>query len=64
LPGFVYESERCSQGIDHLSGTFIKTGQRSRFSMGSGEQPDAREADRKARDASWGRLREITAKFK
>jgi len=32
--------------------------------MRSGEQPDAKEADKKARDASWVRLKEITAKFK
>jgi hypothetical protein len=31
LPGFVYESERYSQGIDHLRGTVINTGQRPRF---------------------------------
>jgi carboxymethylenebutenolidase len=32
--------------------------------MRSGEQPDAREADRKARDASWARLKTLTAGFK
>jgi carboxymethylenebutenolidase len=32
--------------------------------MRSGEQPDAREEDRKARDASWVRLKTLSAKFK
>ncbi len=32
--------------------------------MRSGEQPDAREADKKARDAAWARLKTLTAKFK
>ncbi len=32
--------------------------------MRSGEQPNASEADRKARDAAWVKLRALTAKFK
>jgi len=32
--------------------------------MRSGEQPDAKEADKKARDASWVRLKTLTEKFK
>ncbi len=32
--------------------------------MRSGEQPDAKDADKKARDAAWVRLKALTAKFK
>jgi carboxymethylenebutenolidase len=32
--------------------------------MRSGEQPDAKDADKKARDAAWARLKTLTAKFK
>ena len=32
--------------------------------MRSGEQPDATEADKKARDAAWVKLKALSAKFK
>ncbi len=32
--------------------------------MRSGEQPDAKDADKQARDASWVRMKALTAKFK
>ena len=32
--------------------------------MRSGDQPDATDANKKARDAAWVRLKTITAKFK